>query len=106
MPDFYFRGTITEFWNITYSEYTRLSTIFGRERFEFVSPDPKNSSLSDYKPDRYDVVQFVFWEKEHRDYVVRVKAAPTLGSAMVEMDVAIYVDVVKTYGESNLEIWN
>ncbi len=104
-PDFYFRGALVQFWQATYTEYNRLSAIFGTECFEFFIPDPKAGSLADYEPKYYDEVHFLIWEAAHRDFPVRIRASRALGSELVEMHVSIYVSVIKTYGETCLDVW-
>ena len=106
MPDFYFRGTLAQFWQFTFAEYDRLSSIFGKECFEFFEPSPKKVSLIVYEPKYYDQVHFIVWDAEHRDFPVRVKASASLGSDLVEMYVSIYVSVLQTLGDSCLDVWN
>lgn len=105
MPDFYFRGTLAQYWKAIYAEYQRLFLLYGREPFEFTSPNPKTSPLAEYAPNYYDFVEILFWEAEHRDFIVRVKANSVLDSDLVELYVNIYVDPLKMYGESNLSTW-
>jgi hypothetical protein len=31
MPDFYFRGTLAQYWKAIYAEYQRLFSVYGRE---------------------------------------------------------------------------
>lgn len=106
MPDFYFRGSLSQFWQFTYAEYDRLSSIFGKECFEFFEPNPKEVSLTGYEPRYSDQVHFIIWEAGHRDFPVRVRASTALGSELVEMYVSVYVDVLKTLGDSCLDVWN
>lgn len=105
MPDFYFRGTLAQYWKAIYAEYQRLFLLYGREPFEFTSPNPKTSPLAEYAPNFYDFVEILFWEAEHRDFIVKVKADSVLDSDLVNLYVSIYVDSLKMYGESNLSTW-
>lgn len=104
-PDYYFRGTLARYWIWIYAEYQRLFSVYGREPFEFTSPDPKTSPLAEYAPKYYDFVEILFWEAEHRDFIVRVKANSALDSDLVNLYVSIYVTPLKKYGESNLFMW-
>ncbi len=105
MPDFYFRGTLVQYWIWIYAEYQRLFLVYGKEPFEFISPDPKTSPLAQYAPKHSDFVEIRFWEAEHRDLIVRVKANSVLDSDLVNLYVDIYVEPLKKYGESNLSTW-
>lgn len=105
MPDFYFRGTLAQYWKAIYAEYQRLFLLYGMEPFEFTSPNPKTSPLAEYAPNYYDFVEILFWEAEHRDFIVRVKANSVLDSDLVELYVNIYVDPLKMYGESAYARW-
>ncbi len=105
MPDFYFRGPLTQYWNVIYAEYQRLFLVDGREPFEFTSPDPKTSPLAEYAPKHYDFVEILFWEAEHRDWIVSVKADSVLDSDLVNLYVNIDVDPLKMYGKSSLSTW-
>ena len=106
MPDYYFRGTIAQYWQFTYAEYDHLSSIFGKECFEFFEPDPKQVLLTEYHPEDIDQVHFIIWDAGHRDFPVRVQASASLGSDLVEMYVSVYVDVLKSLGKSCLDVWN
>ncbi len=105
MPDFYFRGTLAQYWKAIYAEYQRLFSIDEKEPFEFTSPDPKTSPLAEYTPKYYDFVEILFWEAEHRDFIVSVKADSVLDSDLVNLYVSIYVTPLKQYGEFNLSTW-
>ena len=61
----------------------RLSSIFGKECFEFAEPNPKKVSLTGYEPKYYDQVQFIIWDAGHRDFPVRVRASNAHGCGRV-----------------------
>jgi len=105
MPDFYFHGSLVQYWKVIYAEYLRLFSAYGREPFEFISPNPKTSPLAEYIPDYYDLVEIIFWEAEHRDFLVRVKADSALDSDLVNLYISIYITPLKQYGEANLSTW-
>ena len=105
MPDFYFRGTLAQYWKAIYAEYQRLFLLYGREPFEFTSPNPKTSPLAEYAPNYSDFVEILFWEAEHRDFIVRVKADTVLDAELVNLYVDIYVEPLKKSGESAYASW-
>jgi hypothetical protein len=105
-PDYYFRGTLAQFWVVIYAEYQRLAGVHGSEPFEFASPDPQTSPLGDYSPKYYDFVEILFWGPEHRHPVVRVVADSVLDSDLVNLYVSIDANALKKYGESVLRTWN
>ena len=106
MPDFYFRGTLIQYWQVTYAAYNHLSSIFGAERFEFFWPDPKTISLAEFQPKYYDTVHFIIWEAGHKDFPVRIRASHALNTDWVGMNVSVYTDVLETFGDSCLDVWN
>jgi hypothetical protein len=105
MPDYYFRGTLIDFWALIYAEY-RLGQAQGREKFEIAEPNPRQCALAEFVPACCDQVCLLFWESGHRDYIVSVKATSVLDADLVNLDVDIYVTPYKRYGEAALENWH
>src|SRR3972149_5343045 len=61
MPDFYFRGSMTQFWNVIYAEYQRLHASLGYEPFRFFSPPGLlGGHISEYAPEETDKISITF----------------------------------------------
>ena len=104
MPDFYFRGTLVQYWQTVYAEYTRLFSVFGREPFVIIASELK-LPLAEYTPTIFDNVIIEFRDEGYRNCIVSVKADTVLGAELVNLYVDIYVEPLKKSGESAYARW-
>ena len=104
MPDeYFFRGTIPQYWDIVYAEYQRLYKSLGREPFEFTAPHPHTQPLAEYVPVESSVIMITFWNTEHT-YEITVDAEFSPDREMVQVMV-FYQGPFKKEGESALAMW-
>lgn len=102
MSDYYFRGTLVEFWAFVYAEWRRGQA---RAGFEFLQPNPDKTSLESYIPARYDEICLDFYSTGRRECAVSVTAASVLDADLVKLEVNIHVGPLKRYGDSVLQGW-
>jgi hypothetical protein len=112
MDEFYFLGSLAQYWQAVYAEYVRLSALLGEEPFSITASSGLTLPLSEYKPTELDMVLIQFADKELREIkreksgqplllkyygkcMVSVKATAVVGAEQVILDVDIYSDVVK-----------
>jgi len=123
MADFYFLGTLAQYWKAIYAEYTRLTAILGDEPFAIIASSELKFPLSEYEPTILDTVIIQFADKDYRDFgadlqtahplllkfygdcIVSVKASTVLGSEQVSLDVDVYVDALKKSDGSVYARW-
>lgn len=123
MTDFYFLGTLAQYWKAIYAEYTRLFAILEDEPFAIISSGGLKFPLSEYEPTILDTVIIQFADREYRDFgavlqvvhplplkfygdcIVSVKASTVLGAELVNLDVVDYVDAVKKSDGSVYARW-
>lgn len=129
MPDFYFRGSLAQYWQAIYAEYLRLTPILQQEPFSIILTG-LFTSLSEYSPTIFDnvIIQFVdkrflnpgndWVEVEKTDLqaafaflnyrlycIVLVKAETAFGVELVNLDVTVYVDELKKSDGSAYARW-
>ena len=102
MSDYYFRGTLVEFWVFVYAEWRRGQARVG---FEFLQPNPDKTSLESYIPARYDEICLDFYSTGRGECAVSVTAASVLDADLVKLEVNIHVGPLKRYGDSVLQGW-
>lgn len=104
MPDeYFFRGTIPQFWNVVHAEYLRLYRSLEREPFEFTEPHPHKQPLAEYTPTENSTIMMVFWNIEHT-YKILVDAEYSPDREMVQ--VMVFFNQAFTKGsESALAVW-
>lgn len=119
MADFYFPGTLAQYWKAIYAEYTRLTAILGDEPFCIMVAGELKFPLSEYEPTIMDTVIIQFADTENKNVgancptplkfygkcIVRVKASTVLGAEQVGLDVDIYVDALKKSDGSVYARW-
>jgi hypothetical protein len=104
MPDeYFFRGTIPQYWDIVYAEYQRLDKSLGREPFEFPAPHPHTQPLAEYVPVESSVIMITFWNTENT-YEITVDAEFSPDREMVQVMV-FYQGPFTKEGESALAMW-
>jgi hypothetical protein len=123
MADFYFLGTLAQYWKAVYAEYVRLTAILEDEPFAIIASGGLKLPLSEYEPTVLDTVIIQFADREygdfgadiqaahpkppkpHGDCIVSVKASTVLGAEQVNLDVDIYVDALKKSDGSVYARW-
>ena len=104
MPDeYFFRGTIPQYWDIVYAEYQRLYKSLGRKPFEITAPNPATQDLASYVPGNGDTILLAFWNTEH-SYEISVDAEFSPDREMVQVMV-FYQGPFTKQGESALAVW-
>lgn len=101
--EYFFRGSIPEYWNIVYAEYLRLRNSLEREPFEFTEPHPHRQTLSEYVPTKSSVILISFWNIEHT-YDITMDAEFSPDKEMVQVLVTFQGTFTKE-GESALAVW-
>jgi hypothetical protein len=69
---FSFYGTISQCWDVFYSEYRRLAEVLGHPPFEFETP--KHSIINEYVPKDDDEISVYFWDAKHKETLLVVEA--------------------------------
>jgi len=69
---FPFHGTLSQSWDVFYSEYRRLSKALGRQPFEFESP--KHSTIHEYVPKDGDEIIINFRDADRKQTLLVVEA--------------------------------
>jgi len=104
MPDeYFFQGTIPQYWRVVYTEYLRLCKSLEREPFEFTEPQPNRQPLAEYVPMENSVILISFWNAEHI-YKISVDAEFSPDREMVQV-MAFYQGAFTKEGESALAMW-
>ncbi len=67
-----FQGSLTQYWEVLYTEYQRLTAALGQPPFEFMPSNPQ--TINDYIPKKGDEIIIHFWDKEHRQELLVVEA--------------------------------
>ena len=99
MPDFYFRGTLAQFWKAIYAEYLRLTAVLGREPFVLIATELK-LPLAKYEPKISEQIQIHFSNEVDRSPVVSVRADSVLDAELVSLVVDVYPQALEEKGES------
>jgi len=102
MSDYYFRGTLNQFWSFVYIEWQSRQSQAG---FELLQPDPAKISVEGYTPARYDEISLAFYVAGHRECAVLVTAASVLDADLVGLEVGIHIRPLERYGDSVLQGW-
>jgi hypothetical protein len=119
MADFYFLGTLAQYWEAIYAEYMRFITILGDEPFCIITTGELKFPLHEYEPTLLDNLIIKFADQKSRDLgadypvplkfygdcIVSVKASTVLGAEQVSLDVVIYVDALKKSDGSAYARW-
>lgn len=128
MPDFYFLGTLDQYWKAIYAEYVRLTAILGDEPFSIAVSGELPFPISKYKPEIMDMILIQFADRKYEDVsnhrvkaknkadqldrlkfygdcIVSVKATTILGMEQVNLDVDVYVDALKKSDGSVYARW-
>jgi hypothetical protein len=74
MPDFYFRGTIAQFWKLIHAEYQRLEASCGRPPFKLESLGGDTHPNAEYVPAPGEVLVLTFFNADYTDNVLVVEA--------------------------------
>ena len=69
---FSFQGSLTQYWEVLYTEYQRLGSVLGQPPFEFMAPNLQ--IIKEYIPKNGDEIMITFWDKEHRQELLVVEA--------------------------------
>ncbi len=69
---FPFYGTISQCWDVFYSEYRRLAEVLGHPPFEFETP--KHSIINEYLPKDGDEIIVNFWDADRKQIILVVEA--------------------------------
>lgn len=92
MPEFYFLGTLVQYWQTVYAEYLRLTALLGQEPFSITASELK-FPLSEYEPKINGLVQIDFFAEANKTLVVSVCADSVIGAELVN----VYVEVGPNY---------
>ena len=69
---FPFYGTVSQYWDVFYSECRRLAEVLGRRPFEFETP--KHSIINEYVPKDGDEIIVNFWDSDRKRILLVVEA--------------------------------
>ncbi len=69
---FSFYDTISQCWDVFYSEYRRLAEVLGHPPFEFETP--KHSIINEYVPKNGDEIMVNFWDGDRKQILLVVEA--------------------------------
>ncbi len=69
---FSFQGSLTQYWEVLYTEYQRLTAVLGRPPFEFMPSNPQK--INEYVPKNGDEIIIYFRDEEHRHALLVVEA--------------------------------
>ena len=70
---FPFLGSISQYWDVIYTEYKRLTVVHGQPPFTFMFPP--QATIKEYIPKNGDEIIFSFWNREHTRELLSVEAA-------------------------------
>lgn len=103
---FSFQGSLTQYWEVLYTEYQRLGSALGQPPFEFTIPNPQ--IITEYIPKNGDEIIITFWDKEHRQEVLAVEAEllPDEDKEKVQVFVHPQGNPFEEPVESAISIWN
>ncbi len=90
MPDYYFRGTLTRFWQIVFMEYSRYMQVHQQELFSLAASH-LDLPLVSWVPARIDTLYFTFINSPRFQPTVSVAAASALDVDVVSLQVLIHI---------------